>query len=276
MKQNMDLHGVSIRIIASSKKITEGCSYGTFRYQELNIADTQPIRLETYSNSVAVSYLEVEIFKGHDITSRSQLLRRRRIHHGASSEGRKKVPPETEAVWRREMKNWDGGHLEKVTSRQAARATASAIFKGWRHGRRQWEIAVTSWKTAVADDDDCLCEVRTTDVLQSHLTPTMLSDSQILEKGYIWGIKQVLRGDGGLVETQLGCEHHRPGSNPTPTWPVVCSSARKLLIGIRAWLMTIESQPFLLLLQDPGPDDHTKLFRPYGRCPGDSIVWSHV
>ena len=45
----------------------------------------------------------------------------------------------------------------------------------------------------------------------------MLKDGQLLEKGYIWEIKYVLRGDGGLVETQLGYQHHELGSNPTPT-----------------------------------------------------------
>ncbi len=43
----------------------------------------------------------------------------------------------------------------------------------------------------------------------------MLNRSQILEKGYIWGIERVLRGDGGLVETQLGCQRHKEGSDPT-------------------------------------------------------------
>ena len=59
---------------------------------------------------------------------------------------------------------------------------------------------MTSWKTAVADDDDCLCELTTREVLQLQLTTTMLRGSQILEKRYIWGVKQVLRGDCGLMK----------------------------------------------------------------------------
>ncbi len=57
-----------------------------------------------------------------------------------------------------------------------------------------------------------------------------------------------------MVEMQLGWEHHGPGSNPAPTWANLCSNARKWLIGIRAWLMIIEFKPFLVLLQDPGPE----------------------
>ena len=49
----------------------------------------------------------------------------------------------------------------------------------------------------------------------------MLKDGQILEKEYIWEVRHVLRGDGGLVETQLGCQHDELGSNPIPTWPSV-------------------------------------------------------
>ncbi len=58
-------------------------------------------------------------------------------------------------------------------------------------------------------------------MLHSQLTPTMLKAGQILEKEYIWEIKHVLRGDGGLVETQLGCQHHDLGMNPAPTRPIV-------------------------------------------------------
>ncbi len=57
----------------------------------------------------------------------------------------------------------------------------------------------------------------TTQVLHSQLTPTMLKDSEFLEKGYIWEARHVLRGDGGLVETQLGCQHHELGSKSTST-----------------------------------------------------------
>ncbi len=78
----------------------------------------------------------------------------------------------------------------------------------WRQGRREYAMAMTSQKTAAADDDR-VCELTTTQVLQSELTPTMLRDSQTLEKGCIWGVRQVLRSDGGLVETQLGCDYHR-------------------------------------------------------------------
>ena len=45
-------------------------------------------------------------------------------------------------------------------------------------------MAMTSQKTAAADDDR-VCELTTTQVLQSELTPTMLRDSQTLEKGCI-------------------------------------------------------------------------------------------
>ncbi len=89
-------------------------------------------------------------------------------------------------------------------------------------------MAVTSEKTAVQNGDDVtedsdsrrqlsLCELMTTEVLHSQVTPTMLKDSQILEKAYIWEAKHVPRGDGGLVKTQLGCQHHELGSNSTPT-----------------------------------------------------------
>ncbi len=54
-------------------------------------------------------------------------------------------------------------------------------------------------------------------MLHSQLTPTMMKDSRILEKGYIWQAKHVLRGEGGLVETQVGCQHHELGSHPTST-----------------------------------------------------------
>ena len=56
----------------------------------------------------------------------------------------------------------------------------AAFLKKRRQGRWQREIAMTSWKTAAADNDDRLCELTTTEVLQSQLAPTMLSDSQIL------------------------------------------------------------------------------------------------
>ena len=63
-------------------------------------------------------------------------------------------------------------------------------------------MTTTSWKV-VANDDDCLCGLTTTEALQSQLTPTMLRESQIVKKRCIWGIKQKPRGDDGLVETQL-------------------------------------------------------------------------
>ncbi len=72
-------------------------------------------------------------------------------------------------------------------------------------------------KTAVADDEDCLYELTTTEVLRSQLTPAKLDLSQILKKGYMWEIERVLRGNSGLVETQQGCQHYRLGLNPTPT-----------------------------------------------------------
>ena len=31
------------------------------------------------------------------------------------------------------------------------------------------------------------------------------------------GSAQVLRVDGGLMDTQLGCQRHKPGSDPTST-----------------------------------------------------------
>ncbi len=76
---------------------------------------------------------------------------------------------------------------------------------------------MTSRKTAVADDDDYLCELTTMEVLRPQLTPTMLVCRLILGKGYMWEIERVLRGDGGLVVTQLGCQHHRLGWDPTST-----------------------------------------------------------
>ncbi len=45
-----------------------------------------------------------------------------------------------------------------------------------------------------------LCELMTTEVPPSQLTPTMLKDGQVLEKGYIWKTKHVLRGDSGPVK----------------------------------------------------------------------------
>ena len=74
---------------------------------------------------------------------------------------------------------------------------------------------MTSRKTAAADDDR-LCELTTTEVLHSQPTPTMLRDSQILDKRCIWTIKQVLRGDGGLVETQLGMLTSKTGIKAYP------------------------------------------------------------
>ena len=58
---------------------------------------------------------------------------------------------------------------------------------------------MTSEKTAVQDGDDTtedgdsrrqlsLYELMTAQMLHSQLTPTMLKDSQILEKGFIWEI----------------------------------------------------------------------------------------
>ena len=85
-------------------------------------------------------------------------------------------------------------------------------------------MAMTSEKTAGQNDYDSdgrrqlpLCELTMMEVLHSQLTPTMLNHGQVQEEGYIWEVRHMLRGDGGLVETQLGCQHHRPGSNPTPT-----------------------------------------------------------
>ena len=88
-------------------------------------------------------------------------------------------------------------------------------------------MAKTSEKTVVRNGDEVtedsgdrqltLCELTTMEVLHSQLTPTVLRDGQIQAKGYIWGIKHVLRGAGGLEETQMDCENHRLGSNPTRT-----------------------------------------------------------
>ena len=89
-------------------------------------------------------------------------------------------------------------------------------------------MAMTPEKTAVrksydlTEDSDSrrqlsLCELTTTDMSHLQLTPTMLKDGQILEKRHIWENRHMLRSDGGLVETQLGCQHHELGSNPTTT-----------------------------------------------------------
>ncbi len=77
-------------------------------------------------------------------------------------------------------------------------------------------MMMTSEKTAVRDGDDImedsdsrrqlpLCELMTTKLPRSQLTPSILKDGQISEKEYIWETRHVLRGNAGLVETQLGC-----------------------------------------------------------------------
>ena len=68
----------------------------------------------------------------------------------------------------------------------------------------------------VADNHGFLCELTTTGVPQTQLTPATSDCILILEKGYMWEVEPVLRGYGGLVETQLGCQHQRPGSDSTP------------------------------------------------------------
>ncbi len=44
-----------------------------------------------------------------------------------------------------------------------------------------------------------------TEVPQPQLTPAMLDYSHTLEKGYMWGTKQLLLGESSLVDTQPGC-----------------------------------------------------------------------
>ncbi len=42
-----------------------------------------------------------------------------------------------------------------------------------------------------------------------------VDQSQFLGEEYMRETQWVCRGDCGLVETQLGCRHHEPGSDPT-------------------------------------------------------------
>ncbi len=77
---------------------------------------------------------------------------------------------------------------------------------------------MTSRKAAAADYDDHLCEQTTTGALGRESTPAMLDCSQTLEKGYISGTEQLLRGDGSLMDTQLGCGINDSTSILTLPW----------------------------------------------------------
>ncbi len=153
-----------------------------------------------------------EGFQSHDITWRKPAVEKgkklswictvksRKVQVGATREWRNvRKRSQEEAWWQLSWISGVGGHLEKVTSRKKAAANdddvteasmmkASTISADWR--RREIEA---SWQ---------------------QLTSTMLDCSQISEKGYMRGTNRVLLGDGGLVQTQLGYQRQKLGSDP--------------------------------------------------------------
>ncbi len=91
-----------------------------------------------------------------------------------------------------------GGHLEFCAMAMKSRRTTL---------RHDDDIRKTEARRAeyLHDDGEAPCKADTGHVDES-LAPG---------EACIWATQWIWHGDGGLVETQLGCRHHEPGSDPT-------------------------------------------------------------
>ena len=120
----------------------------------------------------------------------------------------------------------DANYLEAVKSLKTTPSDADDVTED-----EKGQMAMTSRKPQRRSTDSS-CGVAT--VCQKCRDGILHQPDAGRQEEYMWEANQVLCDDGGLVDTQLGCQRHGLGSDPTIIRPVPCSSVENWLSGIRA------------------------------------------